>query len=267
MPYWLHYRPLLRRIGGGDFPGADRLNRLLPPGTVNFQGQSIRFVPDCVLGPVDYEAHIYRTGQVSTRRHSWHDLFNALVWCRFPGLKMAMNALHFRHLEAGSGGRRGRRRDALTLLDESGMIVVSDDREALSALARRDWAAAFRHRPSLWGETLRPLICGHALLEKFLDPYKAITAHALLVYAQRKDWDEDPLGYVDGSLSRLLLDEALMDSSAWLSPIPLMGIPGWWPAAGQDETFYRDSGVFRIPAGAFEPGPVIDTSTAGNFRP
>jgi hypothetical protein len=83
--FWDGYRELLGRLPADDFPGVDELNSLLQSETRNENGHNIRFVHSLDIPGVSYERHIYRTGQVSTRASSWHDLFNALAWCRFRG--------------------------------------------------------------------------------------------------------------------------------------------------------------------------------------
>jgi hypothetical protein len=205
-------------------------------------------VPAAELPGVNYERHIFETGQVSTREHSWHDLFNALAWCRLPSLKAAMNALHYQNLDRKKEGGRGRLRDALTLLDESGVIVSGSNIDALNALARRDWKTAFiTHRHS-WGVDLQVLVCGHAILEKFLEPYKAVTAHALLLHTP----DLLSAEQLDQGLGHALARAGWLSSPSGLSPLPLMGIPGWWADGAQDEDFYDDQGVFR-PASGHKP--------------
>jgi hypothetical protein len=189
---------------------------------------------------------------VSTREDSWHDLFNALVWCRMPHLKAGMNARHYQELEKYPRGRRGKARDALTLLDESGVIVMGSDQEALQALANRDWNAAFVTHRNAWSSNLKVAVCGHSLLEKFLDPYKSMTAHALIVYTAV----QFSLEQLDELLGIALSAGGLFNSSASLSPLPLMGIPGWWPSGEQDGSFYRDRSVFRPPSRDLAPAPI-----------
>lgn len=246
LPYWDDYRELLDQLPGEHFPDAAALNALLPGDVFGQRGLPVQFVPASLTTGTSYEKHIFETGMVSTREGNWHDLFNAFVWCRLPHMKSAMNALHYKRLGEEKDGRRGRLRDALTLLDESGVIVLGSNREVLQALVARDWTRAFFSQPDAWRKELRVVVCGHALLEKFLKPYKAITAHALLLCL-----DEGgpclprkmALTAVDESLSRDLLSGRLLDSSASLSPLPLMGIPGW--ATQQDQAFYDDDDVFR----------------------
>lgn len=238
---------LLDRSEAGEFPSPEVLTRLLPPGTRNAAGIPIRFRSAAELPDVAYERHIYETGEVSTRENSWHDLFNAYAWCRFPCLKAAINALHYSHFEEERDGRRGRQRDALTLFDESGVIVTSPDAGLLEALARRDWNTAFVEHREAWSQS-GILVCGHAILEKFLQPYKALTAHALHVHLEGGMCVAD----LDGVLADGLLEDGVLTTTADLSPLPLMGIPGWWDGGPQDTAFYADPDVFR-PAKQISP--------------
>lgn len=257
-PWWDDYRPLLEQLAGAGMPGTQRLNELLPHGTVSGGGESLCFTPASSMPGVDYEKHIFKTGEVSTRENNRHDLFNALAWCRLPKLKAAMNALHHAHLGEQHGGRRGPQRDALTLLDESGAILISRERALLEALSERDWQRAFVELRQDWAANTRIVICGHAVLEKLLKPYKAITAHVLLMYIDSSPEYLREEGFV------LRLDELLADrlrqglcrSPADLSPLPLMGIPRWWPSPEQDAAFYGDPVVFRPPPAGSSAAPI-----------
>ncbi len=252
LPVWDGYREILRALDSTAIPGPAALTRLLPPGTANQRGLPVRFVPASEPGVRDYEKHIYETGEVSTREASWHDVFNALAWCRFPLLKAAMNARHHDELGAGRPGRRGRVRDALTLFDESGVIVSGTERRVLEALAEKNWNAAFVTHRAGWKPGIRVTVCGHAILEKFLDPYKSVTAHALFLHTPRIM----PVADLDRWLARALLEHRILDSPAALSPVPLMGIPGWWRAGEQDQAFYADREVFRPDSGRRAPAPL-----------
>ncbi|MDB4933445.1 MAG: hypothetical protein JWP87_417 [Labilithrix sp.] len=101
-----------------------------------------------------YDARIAREGCVPTRPGSWHDLMNALVWATFP---IAKRALHARQhglvvpAAPGESARRSRELDALALLDEGGIVVVTSapiaDEDALArALAAGEaTASVFGH--------------------------------------------------------------------------------------------------------------------------
>lgn len=259
-PCWDGYRELLTRLGGAHFPDAGSLDGLLPPGTMSGGGVPLHFVAAEALRGVSYEGHIYATGQVPTREHNWHDLFNALAWCRWPRLKAAVNAAHYRCLEEPGGHctpRRGPLRDALTLLDESGALVIARNRNVLQALARRDWQPAFQLLRCAWLGDVRVVLCGHALLEKFLAPYKSMTAHALLLHVDTMPLQgEALLRQVDATLAERLSADALIAAPFDLAPLPLAGIPGWWQETPQDPDFYADRTVFRDPPAGLRPAPV-----------
>jgi len=264
-PYWADYRQLIRRLSeltgeGPELPEASKLQRVLPSQAVNLSGRPISFRPGRALPAIEYESCIFGTGQVSTRENSWHDLFNALVWARFPHLKATLNALHCREIRSKPGRHRGRLRDALTLLDECGVILASANDDVLERLSARDWSSVFCDQAACWREDTHVFVCGHALLQKFLKPYKSLTAHGLLV---RIDVDsargprESLLQMLDTRLAQALLTGDWLKSPDGLSPIPLMGIPGWSPGASQDQDFYSDRRVFRPPAADFVPAPVF----------
>lgn len=201
--------------------GAPVLARLAAGQPVHEALGHERFEP---AGPLatGYERHVAATGRVPTRNNT-HDLFNGLVWLRSPGFKAALNAAHIAAPPAPAG-RRGPLRDALTLLDESGLLLAGPAplRQALQA---QDWMALFdTHRP-LWPET-RLLIVGHALLEKLLAPRKPLCARVL--------WVDD--------IEAPVLPATL--TPAELPPLPVLGIPGWW-TANASRAFYADEQVFR----------------------
>lgn len=231
----------------------ERLNacavaRVGPPRTDT--GAVIHFVASAVGGSAaDYETQILRTGAVPTRPGNPHDAFNALCWIAFPGFKRAANALHVAHLkraQSALGMPRGPLRDALTLLDESGVIVLCADPLLAGLLRERQWKELFWERRTDVARALRFVVCGHALYEKLLRPYPAITARALIVpapvalfehglSAQRQFAD-------DGAARRVRAGISSQDAP----PLPLAGIPGWDHGNGVPE-FYDNRAVFRPP--------------------
>ena len=273
-PCWEDYLPAIERliqasIGSSDLPTPDDLQLLLPATACNHKQAPIRFVSADSIAGVAYEEHIYETGQISTRNNSWHDLLNALVWSRFPHLKAAMNTQHYREIQKQKGTVRGRLRDALTLWDESGVIIASSDPGVLDALAQRNWNHVFRDCVSTWDEDTQVFVCGHALLEKFLNPYKAITAHALLVQTAEKPLKSNRLELLlalDRNLASNLQGGQLIKSTRDLSPIPLAGIPGWWMDGEQGDDFYKDSRVFRHPPENFVAAPILQAGPEMTYQ-
>ena len=260
LPYWQDYLPFMQQLSGRGFPSCSQLNALLPEGLSSAGGQPIRFVASSELDNGSYEQRIYTTGQVSTRPDCWHDLFNALVWMRYPHIKTAMNSLHY---QSGAGfkcGRRGALRDALTLFDECGVIVFSGQFEILNALAERRWSDAFL--ADAFRSSVALSICGHAMLEKYLSPYKAMTAKAMLVHADSgfmKLPRLEMLNRLDRGMAKTMLSGHVMDKPAHLSPLPLAGVPAWWPRDEQEnEMFYNDLQVFRPAPAEMIPAPVLN---------
>ena len=203
-----------------------------------------RFVPQDALPPGEpYERFIFDTGSVPTR-DNLHDFFNGLVWLRFPQAKRRLNALQAAEIARhGIGGTRGPLRDALTLFDENGAVL--DAPPALwDALTARDWRRLFVTERSCWQEA-RLLVFGHALMEKLVAPRKPATAHVLMAPGRTQS-----IASEDGVIAAAL--QAVHLATKPFVPLPVLGIPGWWPA-NDDPAFYDDSSVFR-PPGLQNPG-------------
>jgi len=62
---------------------------------------------------------------------------------------------------------------------------------------------------------------------------------------------------LDEWIANGLLDGQLLESPACLSPVPLMGIPGWRPGGVQDDEFYADHYVFRPMREGVNQAPVF----------
>jgi hypothetical protein len=217
----------------------------------NHRGLPIQFVPQTDLpANMAYESFISMTGCVPTR-DNLHDFFNALVWLTFPKAKAKLNALQASEIERlgvadgcpnrRSGGR-GRLRDAATLFDENAALLIVRDGALLDALRQHKWTDAFMERRGAFGRSCEVWLFGHALIEKLVHPYKAITAHAWAIEAddfftlpacEKKDWLDMVMA---GQLSPRLV-------SSDFTPLPILGVPGW--CAAQDARFYEDTSVFR----------------------
>ncbi|MEZ5707076.1 MAG: DUF3025 domain-containing protein [Burkholderiaceae bacterium] len=187
-----------------------------------------------------YEQHIFDTGCVPTRE-GLHDFFNGLCWMRYPLTKRRLNQLQAAEIaKAGGVGQvRGPVRDALTLFDENAALLQAPE-DLWEALVARDWRRLFVELRPRWGAA-RLVLFGHALMEKLVVPYKSITAHVFRVPV--------PLA-LDGDLSRWdawLADQLDAPSLAGkpFTPLPVLGVPGWW-AASEDPVFYDDTSVFRV---------------------
>lgn len=242
-------KPWLAHLPWPDRPCAatvaDTLNAVQPC--------PVRFVGGDAAPPGEaYEAFIRRTGQVPTR-DNLHDLFNGLVWWHFPRTKAKLNVLQAAEIaRQGVGAVRGPVRDAITLFDENGAVLLAPE-PLWRALRARDWHALFVTHRSLWAQA-RLVLFGHALMEQLVTPRKNITAHVLvqpLAFAGDAAWPG--CAALDAALAASLSAECLARKP--FTPLPVLGVPGWWPA-NADPAFYADAGVFRPPRTARQPLPV-----------
>jgi Protein of unknown function (DUF3025) len=224
--------------------GADLLAAL------NTAGRApVRFVPQAELPAGQaYESHIFATGCVPTRA-GLHDFFNALVWMRFPRTKQVLNRLQAADIARAGGvqARRGSLRDALTLFDENAALLRAPE-PLWQALLARDWPRLFLTLRPLWVQA-RLVLFGHALTEKLVQPYKSITAHVLVLPlpadAELPALSSSPpgIGHPWDAWLAQRLDADWLATKPY-TPLPLLGVPGWWPA-NEAAGFYDDPGVFR----------------------
>ncbi|MDO4723297.1 MAG: DUF3025 domain-containing protein [Comamonadaceae bacterium] len=220
---------------------------------------------------VSYEAFIHDQWAVPTRDHV-HDFFNGLIWLHFPRSKARLNAIQAEQIrQLGIQGRRGPVRDACTLFDENGALLLAPQ-PLWQALLARDWLALFWTLRPLWRQAFLVLF-GHALLEQLCAPRKPLCAHVLTLPlasnpALAVAWQAalgpamaptaapEPaacalpqcpaplLAAWDQALSQALQPDRLAHKP--LTPLPVLGLPGWWPANAQ-RAFYEDQQVFRPP--------------------
>ena len=247
-----HIADLAARLAGADWPPLARLNALAEAqGLANAAGLTLRFaVQHAHCGQWEYEAGILASGAVPSRERNWHDLLNALAWLAFPQAKAALNAVQCGELgkrrgqrrEQPQGTPRGPRSDAATLFDESGLLLLGRDGELSECLAARRWQEAFVLRRQLW-QDVRAYAFGHALLEKLLAPWPGITAKCLFFSVDTLPEPGPPPAWLDAALAEACHDGRI-GRPADLFPLPVLGIPGWWPA-NADAAFYQDRTVFR----------------------
>ena len=248
-PWYDSVRPAAARLKLDDDWIAAFNARAGELGLHNASGQPLCFVPQAALPEGQaYEQFIGATGCVPTR-DNLHDFFNALVWLTFPRIKQQLNALQSAQIAlAGVGKSRGPARDAATIFDENSALLVvrdsADSRALVAALRGHQWSEAFCDRRAVFGGEAQVWLFGHALMEKLVAPRKAITAHTRVVTAGDAYFALAPdarRAWIDGHVCAMLAAEPL--STACFTPLPVLGVPGWWPQ--QDQAFYADASVFR----------------------
>ncbi|MDP2827483.1 MAG: DUF3025 domain-containing protein [Sulfuricellaceae bacterium] len=236
------------------WPDLDAYNALLDPSIRTASGQCLRFVSQ--LGkPLrmeeKYEARIYLSGEVQTRIENWHDFFNALVWLVFPRAKAVLNACHFEAIaRTASGGNRDKSRDALTLFDESGVVILYSDESLADLIRDFRWKELFWARRLEVSSNMRFMVFGHSLYEKALKPYIGLTGKALLIKVGADYFNQPSATQVSKADEMIARAFDKNGPYACLRPLPLLGVPGWW-AGNESPDFYENTGYFR-PAPVFK---------------
>ncbi len=184
-----------------------------------------------------YEMRI-ALGAIATRADNWHDLFNALVWARYPALKRALNLQQCRHIEGQGGHQRNRAQAALTQFDEVGVVVRVADTALLQSWDAHDWQTLFVAQVDAWrdGRIAVAAMFGHALMEQALLPERLLVGKCLVVQGG------DDASAV-AAVAQAVKEGRVLCDPLELRPLPLMGVPGWW--ARQDDEFYADDAYFR----------------------
>jgi hypothetical protein len=262
-PGFVHRSPMLAplaqsaeslRACGGWPPRSTLQSLVTAAGVTNARGIALRLVAPAAAVSGGYESAIYERGEIEVREGQWHDLFNVLAWLAYPHTKAALNARHVEAMrekreaaQAPGAGNRGRVQDALTVLDESGAIFATPDEALVEDLRAFRWKDLFcMKRRNVIGN-VRAFVFGHAMFEKALSPYVGMTAHALPLLVAADFTAETPqrqLQIVDERVAGIVADPRNLTSPQELSPLPLLGVPGWW-RDNEDESFYDNTSYFR----------------------
>ncbi len=182
--------------------------------------------------PVDvasiYDERIYVRGEVPSREACWHDFLNMLVWATFPASKRALNARQREALRAHVAdgalripGARTREQDALSMLDEGGVLVlvVAGDAAVHDALARADTEAMVAH---VAAGRAAVLAFGHALHEHLLSTDAPVRALALPLDVDALPADRAAqVALADARLAAGLASRALLTGPTGAPALPI----------------------------------------------
>jgi len=229
---WAEYAQLLQ----GPWRSIDALNARWPaPAREHFVAQT----PALLADGLHYEQRIAARGAIATRAHNWHDLFNALVWLRYPTLKRALNTQQVAQIAHMGPKQRSRPQYALTHFDEAGVIVLLRDARLLALWDAHDWHGLFWRERAAWQDgRLRLVVFGHALLEHALTPDKLLVGKALVVSGEG-----DEAAACARVAQAIGAGEVLRDPLE-LRPLPLSGIAGWHPDAA-NEAFHESAACYQ----------------------
>lgn len=238
-----------------DWPMLDRLNDRVVGLRHAITGQAISLVAPEDAGDENYEARIFRSGRIATRTRNWHDLFNALVWTRFPRIKSALNHAQVLDMRAVGSLQRTRRQAALTQFDEAGAIVVLREADLIDAWDRHDWPELFLQRREAWTDgSVRLHVFGHALFEHALNRAMLLVGKCIVLVAT----DGSSAERIDHQVADLIESRECLRDPQDLRPLPLAGIPGWHHDL-QDADFYRRQPCFR----SLRPGRIYPPPSSG----
>ncbi|MBS0430800.1 MAG: DUF3025 domain-containing protein, partial [Proteobacteria bacterium] len=172
-------------LEGREWPSVDDLDAHSPAdASVRFVAQSRELLAD----GLHYEQRIAQRGLIATRERNWHDLFNALVWLRFPGLKRALNARQVAEIAVMGPKRRSRAQYALTHFDEAGVVVTLRDHALLALWNAHDWHGLLWRERAAWRDgRIEVAVFGHALLEHALTAEQLQVGKALVIVAPKRE--------------------------------------------------------------------------------
>ena len=256
--HWLNRSEMfapLRAVGAllpdADWPDTDRLNRLaVATRLINAQGIPVRFVAQNSKSKEfheQFEPRAFLRGEVQVRPHDWHDMFNALAWMTFPATKATINARHYESLSCGVAGARPPARDALTLFDEDGVVVLSSDSSLLDLVRAFGWKELFWTRREEVRNRMHFFLFGHALYHKATRPFVGMTGKAILLNVPDAflHWPlSSRITHADHLLAAWIRERARLSRGRDLSPLPVLGVPGWW-RENEQEMFYANADYFR----------------------
>lgn len=224
------------------WPDIDSLNSSSRALVHAYTGMPLSFekqTTELVLDGLHYEQRIFQRAQIATRENNWHDLFNAMMWLKYPRIKSALNARQWSDVEQHGLKTRTPGQCAMTLFDEAGALVVMPD-DMLACWKQHDWHGLFIEHADAWRSgNARVAVFGHALLDHALVTETLLVAKCIVL---RDDADFSS-GFDD--LAGVIHAGNVLRGNGELRTLPLCGIPGWHSAP--------DSAAFVRTAACFSP--------------
>ena len=204
-----------------DFPSREQLTALYDAHVCDEQ-PALRFVAEAKSqsrrragskrAADRYDGLITLRHEVPTRAGNWHDLLNALCFATFPRSKRALHRRQFEALLAREPApdkpwpnARTREQDALTLLDEGGILVAVTDPNTYQEAKPLPSADLVHALCATQQAQVVPF--GHAVLEHLIKGEPCPGGRACVVRVTGPlVADEHLLGQLDTALCRLVED-------------------------------------------------------------
>ncbi len=230
-----------------DFVGSllERIDRSELIQSLNALGRereiALSFIPSPSqkLSAVEYETRIVHQRELIVN-DNWHDIFNACIWLTFPKTKRTISDLHV-SLGSGENNQRPRRRDVLTLFDESGMLMVSERSDFREMNEHHQWRKLFVEHRDEFVTQVKPILFGHGAMEQLVTQFhRGLTVKAMWIELS----SETSLDALDDHLASQIQRDTLLTDNERRVPLPLLGVPGWFDE-NKSESCYDDLQVFR----------------------
>lgn len=219
------------------------------------------FVDPLAPDGLHYEQRIAERGEIAMRPGSWHDFYGALEWLAFPHAKRAINACQIKDLALVGPKQRTRHQQAITHVDEAGLILACSPGAPLMRMYEHDWAGLLFDVREEWQRHTEVFVLGHSLFEiRQLRPHDLLAAKVLPVIVDDDYWAQDRFARrerLDRVAATGLLDGRFAADPKDLPTLPLSAIVGW-DDRNADREFVASAQCFRPkPAGRVYAPPVV----------
>lgn len=215
---------------------------------------------------IDYHLQVAQTLKIPLKVNTDHDLLNALMWCTFPASRQrSLYAIHhaYTHRDSHTPQKRTRLEDDLTLFDESGVLLISDQEDLFRFIQNRDWISFFLDSRSLLKKHFQCLLFGHGLAEQLIHPFLGLVGYGILIKVPSSYFQlslNEQLRYLDPLITQRIYG---WSHSSFLSAqkriplhaFPCLGLPNWWKEEQNLEFYQKHSRYFR---GPYEQGRKVD---------
>jgi len=194
-----------------------------------------------------YDALVFKEKKIPIRKEVVHDYFNALTWLAFPNSKKKLNKKNFTLLEQNYlNGNKNRPRniDLTTLLDESGIIILTKNSYLASLIRQKKWKTVFWDNRNMVKESFRFFLFGHSLFEKIMNEYIGTAARALIISNDNFSLDKITISNVDKILSQYIDNDFFFKNLEKTVSVPLFAIPGW-SNLNEKQEFYQGNEYLR----------------------
>ena len=225
-----------------DWPNALALEKIFTLPLNLIDDPSPQSENGILLQKLGYEGFIEKTHSLPTRSN-YHDWFNAFIWSQFPSTKYQLNQWHVQDIAVNGLHPRSRYRDRITHWDECGVIILHTKACNIpDLLVQHEWVDAFYRNKTQWGVQCKAVIFGHAMYESLLNPFIGLTAKFIPIEVPQNVITESISLHITDIDRRLLVHLSNWQFSSKMPPLPILGVPGWYP--GQDAMFYQNTQYF-----------------------